>query len=122
MTSRHPSRLRPALVGLALIALVFQCWALYSPSAGGSQPFPHADKLVHLLLFGGVAWLFLLAGARRAAALGLSAIHAVVSEIVQWQLIPTRSGSALDLLADFAGIALAWLARSSPPRSVHQPS
>lgn len=94
-------------MALAVAALGFQCWALYSPSAGGPQLFPHIDKVVHFVLFGSVTLLFLLAGLRRTAVLIANAAHAVASEVIQWRLIPTRSGDPVDLVADALGLAVA---------------
>lgn len=111
----HPThretRVRPVWLVLALAALALQFWLLYNTRPPTPVSFPYADKLVHLSMFGGVAGLFLLAHVRRALVLGLSLAHAVVSEFIQWRLVPGRSGSPLDVVADTVGIlCAAWLA------------
>lgn len=104
-------RVRPGWLALALAALALQLYLLYSTRPPTPVSFALSDKLVHLCMFGGVAGLFLLAGARRPWVVGLSMAHAVASELIQWRLVPGRSGSPLDALADALGIALAaWTA------------
>lgn len=110
----HPAtpphgRVRRIWLVLALGALALQVWLLYSTRPPNPASFAHADKLVHLGMFGGVAGLFLLARAPRAGVLGLSLVHAVVSELIQWRYVPGRSGSPLDVVADTVGILLAAL-------------
>lgn len=98
-------------MALAVVALVLQCWLLYSARPPNPLTFPGSDKVAHFCMFGGVTGLFVLAGVRRAWVLPANLAHAVVSELIQWRWIPGRSGSPLDFLADAAGIFLAlWLA------------
>ncbi|RRD46724.1 VanZ family protein [Tessaracoccus sp. OH4464_COT-324] len=87
--------------------IVGQLLALYLP--GSPEPsaplFPGDDKVVHLVLF----LLPALALGRITRAwwpLGLLGLHAVISEWVQLNYIPHRSGDVLDVLADVLGIAL----------------
>ena len=82
---------------------------LFWPSpAGSAVHLPGADKVVHALLF------LLLAGTARlrfgAAATVLVAVlaYAVLSEIVQAELLTRRSGDLLDVVADGAGALLGW--------------
>lgn len=103
----RPRTVRPVWLTLALAALALQIWLLYSSRPPTPVSFALSDKLVHLCMFGGVAGLFLLAGVQRAGVVGLSVAHAVASEFIQWQLVPGRSGSPLDVAADCLGIGLA---------------
>ena len=89
--------------------LVLQLTVLYLPTApGGPDLFPHADKLVHLLVF---AAPVLVAGLGRWTWWPVVAVaclvHAPVSEIVQHLLLPSRSGDPRDVVADVVGVALA---------------
>ena len=82
---------------------------LFAPSSGGTgSPFPESDKVVHLLLFAGLAfttrWRF---GGGRTGLVAVAGL-AVVSELVQAGLLPSRSGDPLDVVADLAGTALGW--------------
>jgi VanZ family protein len=81
---------------------------LFWPTDGAEQPFPAADKVVHLVLF-----LLLAATARwrfggALPALALVAVYAVVSEVVQGVALDERSGDALDVVADLVGAGLGW--------------
>ena len=83
---------------------------LFSPSSGsGTTPFPESDKVIHLLLFAGLAfttrWRF---GPTRAGLLAVLAL-APLSELIQAGLLPDRSGDPFDVLADLVGAALGWL-------------
>lgn len=90
-------------------ALAFSGYVLFWPDpAGSGVQTVGADKVVHLLLFGG------LAGTARArfgdarAVLAAVVGYAAVSEVVQAALLPRRSGDPLDLVADVAGALLGW--------------
>ncbi len=83
---------------------------LFAPSgAGAGSPFPESDKVVHLLLFAGLAattrWRF----GPGLSGLAAVAVFAVLSELVQAGVLPARSGDPLDVVADLAGAALGWL-------------
>ena len=85
-------------------------YVLFWPTGAGSEPFPGADKVVHLLLFA-----LLAASARRRfgsgpLVLALVAVYAVVSEVVQGLALAERSGDPLDVVADLLGAGLGWLA------------
>lgn len=110
------------LTALAAAAVLGHLYALYRP-AGPTQVswLPHLDKLEHLLGFALPVCLVLLAGlapARRASGprtssfwwlvTGVFLVHAVVSELVQHLFYARRSGDPLDVLADWAGVALGW--------------
>lgn len=93
------------------VAVVGQLIALYSPGSPdpGIELFPHADKVVHVLLFAVPTALARWCTPRWWPVI-LLALHAPVSELVQWRLVPLRSGDPWDLVADLAGIALGLLA------------
>lgn len=97
-----------ALAGAVVVHLL----ALYLPGSPDPGPdlVPHLDKVVHVGLFAVPTFL-----ARRVTTawwpVVLIALHAPVSELVQYHFIPYRSGDPLDLVADVVGIGLGlWLA------------
>ncbi len=99
---------RFALTTAASVAVLVQLVVLYAPSAPGVPLFPGADKVIHLLLFAVPVLLLLLLGVDPRVVLGVFAVHAGVSELVQGLVLPDRSGDAVDALADLAGVALGW--------------
>lgn len=107
----RPARKSGTLVLLA-VSLALQLWALYKPGSPGPEqlPFPHADKVVHFVLF----LLPAVALARLRAprwAPWLLVAHAPLSEAIQ-SLIPHRGVDPLDIVADVVGIAVGcWLGR-----------
>ena len=104
------ARWRTALLGLLALAVLAQLAVLYAPAQPDGVPsFVHADKVVHVLVFLVPTALALLAGFRPVVVVGLFAGHAVVSELVQGGLLPSRAGDPLDVLADLTGIALGVL-------------
>ena len=120
------------LLTLAVAAQGAQLYGLYRPSGPPTTAlFPHVDKLAHAAGFALPLLLILLA--RRAAGApgegvgarfvgGVAAIfaaHAVVSELIQHRYYQYRSGDPLDVLADWLGIGLGWLAYRSCPRAAH---
>ena len=83
-------------------------YVLFSPSSGGPPLFPQADKVVHATLFALLAVTAgLRLGARRAVLLAVVA-YAPASELVQALALPTRSGDAVDVVADLVGTAAGW--------------
>lgn len=99
-----------ALVAVA-VALGVQALVLYLPTPPGPpSPMPYADKLIHAGVF---ALPVLLAGWLHRpwvpAVVGAVLVHAPVSEIIQHALLPSRSGDALDAVADLVGIGAAIL-------------
>jgi VanZ family protein len=69
-------------------------------------PVIWTDKVVHVLLFLTPTLAGLLAGLRPAWVVGLVALHAPVSELVQHFLLPNRSGDVWDAVADLSGVVL----------------
>ena len=113
-------RVRVVASAAAVVALAVHLWGLYRDH-GPPTPgwFPQADKLEHLVGFGLPCLLVLVAlhlhaaGAGRplsaravALVVGLFALHAGVSEVVQGDFYTSRSGDPFDALADVVGTAL----------------
>ena len=97
------------LVLLAL-AVAVQLVVLYAPEGGGPPLFPHADKVVHLLVFLVPVALALLAGLPPRGRRGASSRRRPCS--ARWSrrvLLPHRSGDVLDVVADLTGVALGVL-------------
>lgn len=90
----------------ALAALLLQLSVLYAPSGGGAAPFPNFDKLVHCAVFALPVLFALLARLPLAPVVALAALHAPVSELIQWSLLPNRSGDPWDVIADLIGVTL----------------
>lgn len=106
-TAVHERRAARALLRTLLgLAVLVQVVVLYAPSGGGATLFPQADKVVHVLVFLVPVTVALLAGLRPALVVGAFAAQAVVSEVVQGTMLPTRSGDPVDVLADLVGIGL----------------
>jgi uncharacterized membrane protein YhdT len=107
-TRRH--RALWCLAGLALAAHLVALYLPGDPQGTIELPWlPGADKVVHLLLFAVPVYLLGRLTRRVGLVAGLFAVHAVVSELVQWLFIPHRDGDPFDALADLVGIGLAVL-------------
>lgn len=98
---------------MTVLCSLLVCIALFMPGDPDPGPeIPHLDKLVHLLLFGGLCFCWLMLrineNASRYVITVLLALilFTVGSEIIQFYWIPLRSGDWLDGLADFAGILM----------------
>ena len=88
------------------VLLVAHLAALYWPRVEIQGPVTWTDKVVHVLLFLAPTVAGLLAGLRPVQLVGLLALHAPVSELLQQHLLPHRSGDVGDAVADFAGVVL----------------
>jgi VanZ family protein len=98
------------------VAVALSLIVLFAPQDDVPNAPPGVDKVVHLLMFLGLAASGALAGAtRRWLALSLVA-YAVASEIIQASPLIGRSASVLDALADIAGIALGLFIASRAAR------
>jgi VanZ family protein len=96
-------------VGTLLMA--WTLWMALTPDPGIALAFPYGDKLLHALTFTCLmGWWGNIRRDRRgrigSALLCLG--FGIFIEFAQW-LDPPRDADALDVLADAAGIALAWL-------------
>ncbi len=96
------------LVALA-VALLVQLVTVYSPGAPHGPEVSGLDKVVHLVIFAAPALAGLAAGVPARWLLTLLAIHAPVSELVQWAALPHRDGDVRDAAADLAGVLVGWL-------------
>ncbi|MFM2042852.1 MAG: hypothetical protein RLY86_1428 [Pseudomonadota bacterium] len=101
-------------MGLALVAGLI-AWILLTPGLGPSEAYA-LDKVTHAVAFAGLGFLSAITWPdRRGLLLGLAglAVLAVLTEGMQ-TLVPGRTGSPGDALADLAGALLglggvAWL-------------
>ncbi|TWD82336.1 VanZ family protein [Kribbella amoyensis] len=92
-----------------LLAVVVQLYGLYAPTQPGPPGIPYLDKVSHCVIFAAVAYLGLRARIPARWLLGALVAHAVVSELIQGYLLPSRSGDPFDALADVLGVAIgAW--------------
>ncbi len=78
---------------------------------GGEPPFPHFDKLVHFVMYGGLGFLFAWCLGTGAAltrtgivviSFALATAYGVVAEVVQ-HFVPTRSMELADMVVNAAG-------------------
>jgi VanZ family protein len=112
-------RRRRALWVGAGVFLAVQLVAVYlpgNPDGGLELPWlPGADKLVHGLIFAIPVYLFGRLSGRVGLVAGLFAVHAVVSEVVQWRFVPYRDGDVWDAVADLVGIGFAVFVLQTKP-------
>ena len=100
---REPNRLWRLAFGIALAA---QLIALYAPEGPAGPQVSGLDKVIHMLIFAAPAFVALMIGIRARWALGILAVHAPVSELIQHFVLQHRSGDVLDVVADLTGVAL----------------
>jgi hypothetical protein len=101
---------RRLVVWSAVLAVVIQLLVLYWPVVTVEGPVSWTDKVVHLLVFAVPTYAVGRAtGSVRLAAI-LFALHAPLSEVVQYTLLPGRSGDPWDAVVDLIGVALGALA------------
>jgi hypothetical protein len=87
-------------------ALVVHLVVLYWPRQVSDGGIPFADKVVHIAIFAVVVITGARAGVPLVWLVGLLAVHAVASELVQHWLLANRSGDPADVAADLAGVAI----------------
>jgi VanZ family protein len=104
---RKPNRLWRVAFG---VALVLQLIAVYSPNVPAGPQINGLDKVIHVSIFAAPVLAGLMAGISAPWVLGILAVHAPVSELIQHFVLPHRSGEVFDVLADLAGVALGGLA------------
>jgi len=92
------------------VALVVQLIAVYSPVGPGGSQISRLDKIVHVFIVSAPALAALMVGIRARWALGILAVHAPVSELIQHFALPHRAGDVLDVMADLVGVAVGGLA------------
>lgn len=91
--------------GLLLVAVVAQFLVLYLPRVSSPSTGLPLDKVVHFGVFAAVGALGVLAGVPMRWLVGLLVLQAIASELIQWLVLPNRSGDLGDLVADLLGIA-----------------
>lgn len=109
---RKPNPYSPKLLWrLAFgVALAVQLIAVYAPVGPGGPEITGLDKVVHILIFFAPALVALMIGLRARWALGILALHAPVSELIQHFALPQRDGDVFDVMADLMGVVLGGLA------------
>ena len=100
--TRGDSWARTALAAAIAVNLV----VLYWPRPVSDGGVPYADKIVHVAIFAAVAVTALRVRVRLGWVVGLLAVHAVSSELVQHWLLANRTGDPADVAADLVGVAL----------------
>lgn len=107
VTAAGPSvrRRRLWLVALGL-ALMVQLVVLYAPQGLGGPQITGLDRVVHLLIFAAPVLAALMAGLSAPWVLGILAVHGPVSELIQYSVLPHRSGDVFDALADVVGVVI----------------
>ncbi|MGY2085663.1 VanZ family protein [Blastococcus sp. SYSU DS0539] len=91
------------------VALVLSLVVLFAPGSDVPSAPPGVDKVVHLLVFAGLALTGRWAGAPRTPlAVGL-VLYAVGSELIQGLAPLGRSASVADGAADLAGVTVGLL-------------
>ena len=96
---------------LFAVAVAGQLVVLYWPRPVSAGGLPYLDKAVHFAVFAAVTSSGLRSRVLPARWLiGVLAVHAVVSEVLQASVLPARSGDPWDVVADLAGVAAGALA------------
>lgn len=100
-------RLHPSWLVAFVLAVVLQLVVVYVPRAPSTvEGVPHLDKLVHLGIFALPVVAGLLARLPALPVVVGLAVHAALSEQLQTWLLPERSGSWTDGVADLLGVLL----------------
>lgn len=100
MPDRRSAALAALSVGLNLAVL----YAPRAPAVStGGLP---VDKIVHVVVFALPTVALARAGVPRGWAVGLMALHAPVSEVIQHHLLSDRSGELGDIVADLVGVGI----------------
>jgi len=87
-------------------AVVANLVVLYWPRPVSDGGIPYADKIVHIAIFAVVVIAGARAGVPLAWLVGLLAVHAVSSELVQHWFLVNRTGDPADVVADLTGVAV----------------
>lgn len=87
-------------------AIIIICcsWYLSSqPTIQHMPKFPHADKIVHFICFGGLCfWITFALRRKRYIAIAVTSLYGIIDEIHQ-SFVPGRSCSIFDWIADTTG-------------------
>jgi len=92
------------------VALTVQLIAVYAPDGPGGPKVTGLDKVIHVFIFAAPALAALMVGMRARWALGILAVHAPISELIQHFVLPHRDGDVFDVMADLGGVLLGGLA------------
>ena len=92
------------------VSMAMQLVAVYAPAGPEGADVNGLDKIVHAAIFFAPAFAALMMGIRARWALGILALHAPVSELIQHVGLSQRDGDVFDVMADLAGVSLGWLA------------
>ena len=108
VTAAGPSVSRAARLWLVALGftLMVQIVVLYAPEGLGGPPITGLDKVVHILIFAAPVLAALMAGLSAPWVIGILALHGPVSELIQYSVLPHRSGDVFDALADVVGVAI----------------
>ncbi|MFN8083380.1 MAG: VanZ family protein [Dermatophilaceae bacterium] len=98
------SRLWALAFGVAVLA---QLVVLYLPRTPSVSAPAMTDKVVHVLLFAGPVAVGLRAGLPAKWLAVAFLVHAPVSELVQYAVLPQRSGDPWDAVDDVLGVFVA---------------
>lgn len=119
---RFFSNMWPAAVWLAGIFLLTLLPGSYFPRVSGFWNLFSPDKLVHLALFFGLAFLLAFGLVRQYPNLAMryvfawvwmiSTVIAILTEALQWYLPIKRDGNIYDAIADIIGIFIGFAAFS----------
>ncbi|GEL18546.1 VanZ family protein [Pseudonocardia asaccharolytica] len=90
-------------------AVLVSLFVLFLPASGVPSGFPGSDKLVHVAVFGALAFTGRLAVVPLPGLVAGLAGYAIASEVLQGTLLIGRSAEVLDVLADGIGIAVGLL-------------
>jgi hypothetical protein len=110
-----------------ILTIVMLCIPGSALPGGGLFHIPHFDKVVHIILFGGIVWWWVLHfDSRKQEALtpmrqivllvALTVALGIALEFVQLHFIPNRSFDTGDIYANAAGSLLAAILVSARPR------
>jgi hypothetical protein len=88
------------------VSLAVQLIVMYAPDGPAGPGITGLDKVIHVIIFAAPALAALMAGVRARWALGILAVHAPVSELIQHLVLPHRGGDVLDVMADLTGVLL----------------
>ncbi len=102
---------RRVLWWVLAVVLVVHLVGLYAPGSAVGVPEPiYVDKVIHAAMFGLPVYLLGRLTGRKWLWAAVFAVHAALSEVIQYYFIPGRDGDIFDLTADLAGIAIALIA------------
>jgi VanZ family protein len=101
---------RKAMWWFLAVLIVVQLVGLYMPG-NASVPEPiYVDKVIHATMFGLPVYVIGRLTSRKWLWAGVFAVHAGLSEYIQYAFVPGRDGDVFDFTADVIGIAIALLA------------